>query len=110
MPLTGTTGGMPLFTPPQTPGHHVNGSTGSMQGMSAVVGAKRESNASETSGTSSNVAAGVKRENNEEAVTEENGTREKRRRIAPTPVSDLEFSAPPAPSSTSQTKEDGSGG
>ena len=50
-------GGMPLFTPPQTPGHHVNGTANSVPGV-PVPSIKRDSNASE----SSNTVAGVKRE------------------------------------------------
>ncbi|KAK0346494.1 Chromatin assembly factor 1 subunit [Friedmanniomyces endolithicus] len=54
---------LPLFTPPQTPGHHVNGSASSVPGV--VVGVKRPSDASE-------------------AASEEG--RERKRRIAPTLV------------------------
>lgn len=60
--------GVPLFTPPQTPGHHVNGSVGSASGM-VVAGVKRTSDASE-------------------AAVEEG--REKKRRIAPTLVTEGE--------------------
>ncbi|KAK4545437.1 hypothetical protein LTR36_002787 [Oleoguttula mirabilis] len=56
---------VPLFTPPQTPAHHVNGSVSSMP--SAAVGIKRTSDASE-------------------AATEEG--REKKRRVAPTLVTE----------------------
>jgi chromatin assembly factor 1 subunit B len=63
---------VPLFTPPQTPGHHVNGSVGSVSGV--IAGVKRPSDASE-------------------AAVEE-GRGEKKRRIAPTPVEGL---APPPP-------------
>ncbi|KAK5109694.1 hypothetical protein LTR62_006817 [Meristemomyces frigidus] len=58
---------IPLFTPPQTPGHHVIGSTGSTSGyVTATAGVKRSSDASE-------------------AAIEE-GRGEKKRRIAPTLV------------------------
>ena len=83
-------GGMPLFTPPQTPGHHVNGSTNSVPGIAAP-GVKRENNASE----SGSVATGVKRESQASESMEES-SRAKRRRIAPTPVLEGEV-APPAP-------------
>ncbi|TKA69481.1 hypothetical protein B0A55_08947 [Friedmanniomyces simplex] len=57
---------LPLFTPPQTPGHHVNGSVGSVSaGVPVVAGVKRASDASE-------------------AAVEEG--RERKRRIAPTLV------------------------
>jgi chromatin assembly factor 1 subunit B len=84
---------MPLFTPPQTPGHHVNGSTNSVPGMVAP-SVKRDSNASE----SGNVAAGVKRESQASESTEQSG-REKRRRIAPTLVTEggVASPAPPPP-------------
>ncbi|KAK4555057.1 Chromatin assembly factor 1 subunit [Recurvomyces mirabilis] len=59
--------GLPLFTPPQTPGHHVNGSVSS---------------------TSSMVAAGVKRTSDASDAAMEEGRGEKKRRIAPTLVSD----------------------
>jgi chromatin assembly factor 1 subunit B len=95
-------GGMPLFTPPQTPGHHVNGSTNSVPGIAAP-SVKRESNASE----SGNVAAGVKRESQASESTEESG-REKRRRIAPTPVVEGEVTAP-APPPPPQPATSGSG-
>ena len=78
---------MPLFTPPQTPGvHHV--STGSTNSASGMTGVTRERTVSEAS---SNVAAGVKREGG----GEDGGSgREKKRRIAPTPVgTDVEGSA-----------------
>jgi chromatin assembly factor 1 subunit B len=85
-------GGVPLFTPPQTPGHHVNGSTSSIAGM-VPPGAKRESNASvESVAVASNVAAGVKRP----SVTSDSGETErtdKKRRIAPTLVSGNDGSA-----------------
>ena len=71
-------GGVPLYTPPQTPGYsyHVsNGSTGSATGVavggSLVAGVKRESVVSEM-----------------EAEEDGGNGREKRRRIAPTLVSD----------------------
>ena len=83
-------GGVPLFTPPQTPGHYVNGSTNSVPGM--VTGVKRNSNASESAYS----VAGLKRESNTSESVEESG-REKRRRIAPTPVTESEVSASPAP-------------
>lgn len=85
-------GGVPLFTPPQTPGHHVNGSTSSVPGMVAA-GVKRESNASNASTESSaqaaaNVAAGVKRGSTASEVGENGeGATGKKRRIAPTLVS-----------------------
>ena len=92
-------GGMPLFTPPQTPGHHVNGSTNSVPGIVAP-SVKRDSNASETG----NVAAGVKRESQASEATEDS-SREKRRRIAPTPVTEADHAAtaprpPPQPASS----------
>jgi len=73
---------VPLFTPPQTPGHHVNGSMSSVS--STVSGVKRQSDTSET-------------------VVEEG--RGKKRRIAPTPFSEppIAFSAPPPPPSNSST-------
>ncbi|KAK3067539.1 Chromatin assembly factor 1 subunit, partial [Teratosphaeriaceae sp. CCFEE 6253] len=55
---------LPLFTPPQTPGHYANGSMGSVSGAS-VLGAKRMSDASE-------------------AAVEEG--RERKRRVQPTLV------------------------
>lgn len=71
---------VPLFTPPQTPGHHVNGSMSVLP--SVVAGSKRQSESSET------------------AVEEGKG---KKRRIAPTQVGDasIAFSAPPPPPPTS---------
>lgn len=92
---SGGGGGVPLFTPPQTPGHHVNGSISSVTSVVNVApGVKRESSASESSA----VVAGVKREGDqldESAVAEEGSGREKRRRIAPTLVSGVDGSAPP---------------
>lgn len=67
----GSGSGVPLYTPPQTPGHHVNGSTSSNT-SSATAGLKRPSETSDT------VA---------------DGTQEKRRRIAPTPVTDTTSSS-----------------
>ncbi|KAF2486549.1 WD40-repeat-containing domain protein [Neohortaea acidophila] len=81
-------GGMPLFTPPQTPGHHASGSTSSLPGVS-VTGTQRESSVSDTNVPAVASAAGVKREGTSPpaaAQEGENGGREKRRRIAPTPV------------------------
>lgn len=80
---------LPLFTPPQTPGHHANGSVGSVQGLNAAL--KRPSDASESS------AAGIKRPNDSGDTPAEEAPKEKRRRIAPTPVTDSESSAPPPP-------------
>jgi chromatin assembly factor 1 subunit B len=96
-------GGIPLFTPPQTPGHHVNGSTNSVPGMVAP-SVKHESNASETG----NVAAGVKREIQASESAEESG-REKRRRIAPTLVTDGDgtASARPPPPQPAASESDG---
>lgn len=62
--------GVPLFTPPQTPGYYVNGSQAS--GLPQVAGAKRESITSAAS---------------------DEGNREKRRRIAPTLISEGESAA-----------------
>lgn len=102
---------MPLFTPPQTPGHHVNGSTGNLSGIAPVAGTKRESNASESSAVGANVVAGVKREGGDvidDGVGQENGRegREKKRRIAPTLVSGVEGKGPPPP----PVDDDGAGG
>lgn len=63
---------VPLFTPPQTPGHHVTTSTGS---VASVTGLKRPSDASE-------------------AAVEE-GKADKRRRVAPTPVTEANTAPPP---------------
>ena len=106
-PVAANAGGVPLFTPPQTPGHHANGSTNSVPGMVGLGagGVKRGSNASETSGSvppagfvsGSNVVAGVKRESNASEVgpaPEGETGREKKRRIAPTPVVPEEVSGP----------------
>lgn len=69
---------MPLFTPPQTPGQsQLNGS--SYTTVAASTGMKRESVASTAS------------------ESDEQG-REKRRRIAPTPVNEEALAPPPAPS------------
>jgi hypothetical protein len=80
-----------MFTPPQTPGHHVNGSTSSVPGI-VPAAIKRESNASSVSNDSSslatgNVAAGVKRGSTASEIGggEDAGVG-KKRRIAPTPV------------------------
>ncbi|KAK5171791.1 Chromatin assembly factor 1 subunit [Saxophila tyrrhenica] len=87
-------GGMPLFTPPQTPGHHANGSTNSVPGL-VPAGMKRESNVSvESAATAaSNVAAGVKRESVASGTGEDVEERAKKRRIAPTLVSGGDASA-----------------
>lgn len=80
-------GGMPLFTPPQTPGHHANGSVSSVPGMVSTH-VKRESSASVESvvTSASNVVAGVKR-GSVAAESEDGGEVQKKRRIAPTLVS-----------------------
>ena len=103
-------GGVPLFTPPQTPGHHVNGSTNSVPGMVPAV-VKRESNASADS-AGANVAAGVKRESNaSESLENGEGRAEKRRRIAPTLISDGEAVVnPPAPPTSEPTPTSDAGG
>ena len=64
--------GLPLFTPPQTPGHHVNGSMVSTSGL---------------------VAAGVKRMSDASEAAVEEGRGEKKRRVAPTLVPDGSASA-----------------
>ncbi|EMC94435.1 hypothetical protein BAUCODRAFT_124062 [Baudoinia panamericana UAMH 10762] len=79
---------VPLFTPPQTPGHHVNGSVGSVSSVS-LAGMKRPSDASE-------------------AAVEE-GQREKRRRIAPTPVVDFDAPAASEPRPPASGKDGGAG-
>ncbi|KAK3719440.1 Chromatin assembly factor 1 subunit [Vermiconidia calcicola] len=86
-------GGVPLFTPPQTPSHHANGSVNSVPGM--VAGVKRESNASvdAVSEADAQTAGGLKRVSNASESTEAGDARaEKRRRIAPTLVSESEAS------------------
>ncbi len=92
-------GGLPLFTPPQTPGHHANGSTNIVPGM-LPSGVKRESNASVESVTTAvtNVVAGVKRESGTSDSTDGGEERSKKRRIAPTLVSGADGSAVPTPS------------
>lgn len=71
---------VPLFTPPQTPGQVLNGSTAGY--MPVAAGNKREAGATEP----------------------DDAGREKRRRIAPTPVSGTgEGSAAPAPVSSTTT-------
>ena len=84
-------GGMPLYTPPQTPGHYASGSTGSGVGLSATsTGMKRESSVSDANSAGGNIAAGVKRESETADVgsAEESGAKDKRRRIAPTLISE----------------------
>ena len=72
-----TAGGMPLYTPPQTPGHHASGSTGSGVGLSGTV-------------AGGSVVAGVKRESGsvDDVGTEQSDRKDKRRRIAPTLISE----------------------
>ena len=65
-----------------------------MPGM--VAGVKRDSNASDTA----SVVAGVKRDLNVSDSSEDGG-REKKRRIAPTPVVEGANSAPPEPPASS---------
>lgn len=72
---------VPLFTPPQTPGV-IAGSHSS--NMPQTAGTKRLSNASEIS---------------------EDGKRDKRRRIAPTLISDKDSLAPPAPPTVTSDKQ-----
>jgi len=72
---------LPLFTPPQTPGHHANGSVGSASGM---------------------VAAGVKRMSDASEAAVEEGRGEKKRRIAPTLVPDGNTTASGLPPTVSE--------
>ncbi|PNS16238.1 hypothetical protein CAC42_6345 [Sphaceloma murrayae] len=87
-------GGLPIFTPPQTPGSSMAGATSALSSASAS--------------TSTQSAAGTKREGE---VPEHGPAQEKRRRIAPTLVSSDSSSmiAPPAaptPSTTGSEKKD----
>lgn len=73
-PTGGTLGGMPMFTPPQTPGYTATlAATPSQNAPLSFTGTKRE------------------------GETTEEGPKEKRRRVAPTLVSETEPATPPAP-------------
>lgn len=95
--LPANAGGIPLFTPPQTPAYQANGSATNSSHVGGA-GIKRSSNASESGAESA--AAGAKREVDTSDTTFEETGREKRRRIAPTLVAENEFVAPAPPSTT----------
>ena len=86
--------GLPLFTPPQTPAHGHTGGTGSQGSI----------------GGASTFVAGVKRESNTSNTSEsEDQGREKRRRIAPTPVTEDEQSQAKPPASVPPAASQGNG-
>ncbi|KAF2719379.1 WD40 repeat-like protein [Polychaeton citri CBS 116435] len=83
-------GAVPLFTPPQTPGQQIATTAGGV-GPGTTVGS----------------IAGIKRGSDASAASHGEDGREKRRRVAPTPVNEGESSSlpPPPPPAPAQSQE-----